>query len=97
MRTMIRLRLSPGPAAPGRARVALQDLPPRVQPLLPSLELLVSELVTNSVQHARLVPSDQIELVVHDGGGYLRVEVIDPGAGYDDAQAGWRGVRNRPE
>lgn len=90
MRTMLELRLPSGPSAPRRARLSVRELPARVQPLVPSLELLVSELVTNSVLHARLLPSEDIGLAVYDGGGYLRVEVTDPGSAYDDAQAGWR-------
>jgi anti-sigma regulatory factor (Ser/Thr protein kinase) len=90
MRTMLRLRLVPGPTAPRLARLALRGLPARVQALVPSLELLVSELVTNSVVHAHLRSSDDIELAVYDGGGYVRVEVVDAGTGYDEAQDGWR-------
>jgi len=92
MRSLLGRQLPPGEAAPGLARRALHDLPRRFWPLLPNLELLVSELVTNSVTHGELLPSDHIGLAVHDGGTYLRVEVLDPGRAYDDAQAGWRRV-----
>jgi anti-sigma regulatory factor (Ser/Thr protein kinase) len=95
MRTMISRLLPPGPTALRLARRALQDLPPRMQPVLPSLELLVSELVTNSVKHALLLPSDHVALEVMDADDYLRVEVRDPGRAYDDARAGWRGARNQ--
>src|SRR4030095_1829668 len=93
MRSMLGRRLPPDDAAPALARGALRDLPRRFWPLLPNLELLVSELVTNSVTHGELLPSDHIDLDVQDGGMYLRVEVLDPGRGYDGAQAGWGHVR----
>jgi len=51
--------------------------------------LLVSELVSNCVLHADLLPSDHIGLVVEDLGRCVRVEVADPGRAYDDAKAGW--------
>lgn len=61
------------------------------------LELLVSELVANSVRHASLVPSDQILLVVEDLGDSVRVEVGDPGRCYEDARAGWSRALNDPD
>jgi anti-sigma regulatory factor (Ser/Thr protein kinase) len=93
MRSMLNRQLPPDPTAPHLARRALQDLPARLRPLLPRLELLVSELVSNSVTHAELQSSDHIELDVQDGGAFLRVEVLDPGRCYDDAQAGWSRTR----
>lgn len=78
------------------ARSALRDLPPWLHPGSATLQLLVSELVTNSVKHASLASSDRIELVVRDGGSHLRVEVRDPGRGYQDAVAGWSRISDRP-
>jgi anti-sigma regulatory factor (Ser/Thr protein kinase) len=46
------------------------------------LRLLVSELVTNSVRHARLGPGDRIRLQVEISDRVLRVEVSDPGEGF---------------
>jgi anti-sigma regulatory factor (Ser/Thr protein kinase) len=91
---MLNCQLPPDRTAPHLARRALQDLPERLRPLIPNLQLLVSELVSNSVTHAGLQPSDHIELDVQDGGSYLRVEVLDPGRCYDDARAGWSGTGN---
>jgi anti-sigma regulatory factor (Ser/Thr protein kinase) len=93
MALMLNCQLPPDRTAPHLARQALKDLPARLRPLLPNLELLVSELVSNSVTHAGLRPSDHIELDIQDGGAFLRVEVLDPGRCYDDAQAGWSGTR----
>jgi anti-sigma regulatory factor (Ser/Thr protein kinase) len=44
--------------------------------------LLVSELVTNSVRHARLRSDDLIRLQVELSERVLRVEVSDPGEGF---------------
>ena len=49
---------------------------------MPDLQLLVSELVTNSVRHASLDPEQRIELRVRVGPGTVRVEVEDPGPGF---------------
>jgi two-component sensor histidine kinase len=58
------------------------------------VKLIVSELVTNSVEHADLTASDRIEvLVTVDPRGALHVEVRDPGPGPPpDARSGmgWR-------
>jgi two-component sensor histidine kinase len=67
-------------------------------PLTPArtgeVKLIVSELVTNSVEHADLAESDRIEvLVAVDPRGVLHVEVRDPGPGPPpDARSGmgWR-------
>jgi anti-sigma regulatory factor (Ser/Thr protein kinase) len=80
--------LSPEPTAPQRARAALADLPAYVRPLLPSIRLLASELVTNSVRHAHLSPSEQIELTILETKDGVRVEVKDPGVGYEAASKG---------
>jgi anti-sigma regulatory factor (Ser/Thr protein kinase) len=58
--------------------------------------LLVSELVTNSVRHAELGPEDTIAVRVLTTPSALRIEVADPGPGFDPAavpapngHAGW--------
>jgi two-component sensor histidine kinase len=47
--------------------------------------LMVSELVTNSMQHARLDSGDTIELSIrlNVSSGVARVEVSDPGPGFE--------------
>jgi anti-sigma regulatory factor (Ser/Thr protein kinase) len=89
---MVGLRLPPSEIAPGLARRAVRELPPRIESSLPTLELLVSELVSNCVQHAHLLPSDTIDLTVEDLGRSVLVEVTDPGRAYDDAWAAWSHV-----
>jgi anti-sigma regulatory factor (Ser/Thr protein kinase) len=96
MRTLLSVQLPPDATAPGMARMALRDLPVGVHPDVATLEMLVSELVTNSVKHALLASMDEIELVVRDGGDRLRVEVRDPGKGYDEAVAGWSRTSDAP-
>jgi len=78
----MQLSLPPDATTPGVARTALEEglsVPARV---LPDLQLLVSELVTNSVRHADLAPGQRIELRVHAEPGTVRVEVEDPGPGF---------------
>ena len=45
--------------------------------------LLTSELVTNSIRHARLDESDRIVLAARMTPEFVRVEVRDPGHGFD--------------
>jgi anti-sigma regulatory factor (Ser/Thr protein kinase) len=66
------------------ARQKLGQLRGRVgRDVLDNLRLLVSELVTNSIRHAGLLPGTWIELKVHSEGGRIRVEVGDPGPGFE--------------
>ncbi|MBA2529916.1 MAG: ATP-binding protein [Euzebyales bacterium] len=70
--------------APASARRALTALSTYVSDeLFRRVELVVSELVTNSVRHAGLTPGDSIHIAVHIDGGMLRGEVADPGTGFD--------------
>lgn len=80
----IELRLPPSPAAPAAARGALRPLQKAVElELLESVQLLVSELVTNSVRHAGLGAADRIELRVETTDDCVRALVSDPGGGFD--------------
>lgn len=97
MHTWLDVRLPSDSSAPGLARRALRDLPEKVQSRLATLQLLVSELVTNSVKHASLLGSDRIELIVRDAGHFVRVEVRDRGLGYEEALAAWKGVLDAPQ
>lgn len=77
--------------APSMARDALRKIPeaaPCLHKRGPDLELLVSELVTNSVRHAGLPTSGLISMHVAIQAGYLRIEVSDPGKGFTLLTAG---------
>jgi integral membrane sensor domain MASE1/anti-sigma regulatory factor (Ser/Thr protein kinase) len=79
----ISVELEPNTRCPAEARTSLTPLAAS----LPSqvyldLSLLVSELVTNSVRHARLRPRDLIRLRVETSDRVIRVEVSDPGEGF---------------
>jgi len=79
----IRLELTPGPGCAADARAALSPLAGALTVQVYSdLRLQVSELVTNSVRHARLRPGDLIRLQVQVSERVLRVEVSDPGQGF---------------
>jgi anti-sigma regulatory factor (Ser/Thr protein kinase) len=86
------------PEAAREARVALAELASHVPgPHFNDLRLLVTELVTNSLRHGRLGAGDAIHLIVQMEPSTLRVEVRDPGMGFDalrppetpDLGAGW--------
>ncbi len=80
------LRLGGGPDAAATARGALArlraDLDP---PLMETLRLLVTELVTNSVKHAR---ADTVSLIVTVKDTSVRTEVRDEGPGFDPSTTG---------
>jgi anti-sigma regulatory factor (Ser/Thr protein kinase) len=75
----------PNTQAPASARAALRDkLETVLAPEILDLgTLLVSELVTNSVRHAGLRPTQRITLSARASPGRLRVEVVEPGRGFD--------------
>jgi anti-sigma regulatory factor (Ser/Thr protein kinase) len=90
--------LAGGPYAVTAARLALTDLEAHLDPSVAfDVRLLVSELVTNSVQHAQVAAEDSIVLQVAISDEIVRVEVRDHGPGFvppsepppDDADAGW--------
>jgi anti-sigma regulatory factor (Ser/Thr protein kinase) len=72
--------------APSAARGALKDLNGHIEEgLLERARIVVTELVTNSVRHARLSPAQRIAVRVWAQRELLRVEVIDDGNGFDPA------------
>jgi len=82
--TQLRQQFTGGAKAASEARLAVEDLAAILPaPVLEDVRLLVSELVTNSVRHARLGTSGQIELVVDIAPDTVRVEVMDPGPGFE--------------
>jgi anti-sigma regulatory factor (Ser/Thr protein kinase) len=67
------------------ARHAVMGLRPYLEPLVAeNAELLVSELVTNSVRHAGLPSDASIEFSLRASHEVLMVEVADAGSGFDD-------------
>jgi anti-sigma regulatory factor (Ser/Thr protein kinase) len=82
----ISLQLRGGPEAAARARRALSKLRADIDPpLMETLRLLVTELVSNSVRHAR---SDTVILKVLVGRASVLTEVSDEGPGFDPADTG---------
>jgi anti-sigma regulatory factor (Ser/Thr protein kinase) len=78
------LSLSPSPNAPREARRALAAMSsPLDEELTERVDLVVSELVTNSLKYADVGASDRIELSVSIRAALLRVEVTDPGNGFE--------------
>lgn len=80
------LRLSGGPEAAATARGALGRLRADIDPpLMETLRLLITELVTNSVKHAR---ADTVVVRVLVGPSSVWTEVTDEGPGFDPANTG---------
>jgi anti-sigma regulatory factor (Ser/Thr protein kinase) len=70
------------------ARHAVAGLAPYLEPsVAENAELLVSELVTNSVRHAGLPEEACIEFSVRASAEVLMVEVADAGQGFDHTTA----------
>src|SRR5918996_5056684 len=78
------LRLPATPVAASVARHAVAGLAPYLDPgVAENAELLVSELVTNSVRHAGLPKEASIEFSVRASSEVLMVEVADAGQGFE--------------
>lgn len=84
MRPHFEVQLPPTEQAPAAARRSLERLHGQLDPEgLETMRLLVSELVTNSVRHARIDGSALINVSVQESPRALRVAVTDPGVGFD--------------
>jgi anti-sigma regulatory factor (Ser/Thr protein kinase) len=81
----VQLSLLPEPHAPHAARQALVGLTVVPDERLDAVQLLVTELVTNSVVHAGLRSGEEIELSISRSRAGLRVEVADAGPGFTPA------------
>jgi anti-sigma regulatory factor (Ser/Thr protein kinase) len=80
------IRLRGGPETAARARRALSSLRGDIDPpLMETLRLLVTELVTNAVRHAY---SDDVVIKVLVGRTAVLTEVTDEGPGFDPEQTG---------
>lgn len=71
--------------APRRARAAVAALTGLDERLRRDLTIVVSELVANAVRHAPRVQGGQVTLAVIREADVVRVEVTDPGDGFDPA------------
>jgi anti-sigma regulatory factor (Ser/Thr protein kinase) len=79
----ISLRFEAGPSAAAWARNALAAVDPHVEPhLMADVRLLVSELVTNSVRHSAMLPTDVVGLDVVVDSEMIHVQVCDSGTGF---------------
>jgi anti-sigma regulatory factor (Ser/Thr protein kinase) len=88
----VSLRLHGGPEAGARARHALSRLRADIDPpLMETLRLLVTELVSNSVRHAH---SETVVLKIAVGRSAVLTEVTDEGPGFDPAQTGPSGEKD---
>lgn len=73
-----------GPEAAAWARNALLAVDDTIEPdLMADVKLLVSELITNSVRHSGVGPPDSVGLDVAVDSRTVRVEVRDPGTGFE--------------
>ena len=76
------------------ARHAVAGLRPYLDPLVAeNAELLVSELVTNSVRHAGLPAEAGIEFSLRASAEVLMVEVADAGRGFEGDPPSWHAAK----
>ena len=81
----LRMRLGSGPEAAADARRAIAELRADLDPpLMETLRLLVTELVTNSVRHTEC---DSLTLRIAIGKAAVLTEVTDEGPGFDPEAA----------
>jgi anti-sigma regulatory factor (Ser/Thr protein kinase) len=78
----LNLRLAGGKEAPSKARASLKLLNGSLGELRSPVELLVSEIVTNSVVHGATDHESSFELRLRAARDRVRVEVADSGAGF---------------
>ena len=73
-----------GRDAPAAVRVALRErcahLP---RELCDDLMLLITEVVTNAVRHSGAADGAPIQVDIREHNDSLRIEVVDPGSGFD--------------
>jgi len=80
----LRFDLARNPDSAAEARRALAGVAEHLTPRrLEDARLLVSELVTNAIRHAGLAAADRITLVLQTNDRALRIEVCDPGPGFE--------------
>ena len=81
----LRLELEPTPATVPRARAAFRDrfAGALAEEPLETATLLLSELITNSVLHADLAPTQRVTLLATLRDGRLHAEVCDEGPSFE--------------
>ncbi len=84
----VELTLTGGPETAVKARRALRALGEAIpERLYDDLSLLVNELVTNSIRHAKLGADGWIKVYAAVSSGVVRAEVTDSGVGFSPAIA----------
>jgi anti-sigma regulatory factor (Ser/Thr protein kinase) len=83
MDEMLEVTLAGGREAPGRARTALRGLNGSLARLRQPVSLLISELVTNAVQHGGSGPDRCICVRLACSPERVHAEVIDEGPGFE--------------
>jgi hypothetical protein len=87
----LNVQLAGGRDAAGRARAAVGALNGNLSAFRDTVQLLVTELVTNSFRHAGADSASLIEVRVLASPGTIRVEVQDEGPGFDAVPRSHRG------
>lgn len=82
----LRMKAHPGAIGPLRKRIVQQVDSWVANQRLKDIELMVTELVTNSIRHASLEPVQEIQIVLERLPSVFRVEVHDAGPGFDPKQ-----------
>jgi anti-sigma regulatory factor (Ser/Thr protein kinase) len=85
---MLEVTLAGGREAPKRARTALEGLNGSLAELRQPVRLLVSELVTNAVQHGRSGSDGTVQVRLDCSDERVRIEVRDQGLGFDPRRRG---------
>src|SRR3954447_8209754 len=76
--------VSTGRDAPSAVRHALRERGAHLPgPMRDDLLLLLTEVVTNAVRHSGAANGEPIEIAMSERPDCVRVEVIDPGDGFD--------------
>ena len=84
MESLLSVELPRHPEAPSLARRAVSDLEPRLgADVMSDMQLLVSELVTNSVKYGE---EGCVRLEVTEDGGRLRTEIVNEGSGFEHVE-----------
>jgi anti-sigma regulatory factor (Ser/Thr protein kinase) len=90
----LRFQIPGGPDAAGQARSGLGRLRSDIDPpLMESVRLLVTELITNAVRHAK---APTLEMTVLVAASRVHIEISNPGGGFEprpsdpsDHDTGW--------